>query len=590
MVSAMAENNRIIDNKGFFFDKMACKCFLARAIGKGHLKNNKPCQDFCQVKSLANGYIILTAADGHGGDKYIYSDLGAEFACEVFNNYIGDYLRDKDEDNFIDWIQTDDFKEIYIDLWKERVIQYYSEKKLGEDIEKKKIIENFGTTFLFVVVTDNYYVAGQLGDGAILFFDNETRWQLLKRHGIKVSSSTHSLCGTGSCEAMLVDILDKDMFQNIILSTDGIYDKLDNNDSFAVYACELKRQADSQNDNSEDMRGLEKPFQYINRGHLEVDVSEKTDDDCSIVLFVTNNIQDNNHTIDLNELGFKNLTFSKSYKELEIFDDKLDGDVKKIHITKIKPYKEVCFDGLNITVLKSDETFKLENDYCIKVYRIPQEIYSFEELFESGELLVKKFTNPLEREEDIDLYEKFPNEFWLKVYENFLAILDYANHNNIRFESTFFSTLHVDDSGFLYSFDDCFIHDSKQNMEDIEKFKRRFHILGKIVTGRLEYPIYRSKSMQNFIIKYLHIAKNSMPMCSVYYDTKKKRYLLWNRSLLAWNVEIAEGKYKVLLPNRTFPLDRNYVFTIPCKEDFIDVECGLLPQGDLVKYEIVLLK
>ena len=62
---------------------MECINVFNKSIrGASHLANGKPCQDY-SISFNDNGVQILVVCDGHGGETYFRSDIGAKLAAEV---------------------------------------------------------------------------------------------------------------------------------------------------------------------------------------------------------------------------------------------------------------------------------------------------------------------------------------------------------------------------------------------------------------------------------------------------------------------------------------------------------------------------
>ena len=65
---------------------------FASVLGKGHMDNDLPCQDACDVRLLENDWGIAVVADGAGSAEF--SDIGAQktvdFAIEIFSDLIAE--------------------------------------------------------------------------------------------------------------------------------------------------------------------------------------------------------------------------------------------------------------------------------------------------------------------------------------------------------------------------------------------------------------------------------------------------------------------------------------------------------------------
>ena len=123
----------------------------AKHTGKMHREKNEANEDFVLARHIADNISVAILADGAGSKKY----GGTTAACVI--KYIEQYCVDKaDRDDFLDCIKAGLFP--------------YVNKELVNMIQKTNSeIDDYGATMLFVIVYDNKYVAGHVGDGVVLF-------------------------------------------------------------------------------------------------------------------------------------------------------------------------------------------------------------------------------------------------------------------------------------------------------------------------------------------------------------------------------------------------------------------------------------
>ena len=175
-----------------------CQAYFARKRGKSHFESGTVCQDYCLVENLGDDALVIAVADGHGGENYPKSDIGARIACETVVSLVKNMLSFRQPatagDTWVWAVLAKEFKTKYINLWKEAVLRDYCQA-CGNAPESAQgnVIRQYGTTILFAIVTKEYLALGQLGDGAILMFNNDGQCQLFKRHAVKTSSKTSSL-------------------------------------------------------------------------------------------------------------------------------------------------------------------------------------------------------------------------------------------------------------------------------------------------------------------------------------------------------------------------------------------------------------
>jgi serine/threonine protein phosphatase PrpC len=160
-------------------DELKRRAFNITKQGASHIKKNKPCQD-CSSSHEGNSYTYIVVSDGHGGDDYIRSDKGAEFAVKTSSECIIDFVSSvkveqlKDNDKAL----LAQLAKSIISGWNDKVWNHYSQvpltnTELGELSEKakqkyiiKQRIESlYGATLIIVVVTEEYWFGLHIGDG-----------------------------------------------------------------------------------------------------------------------------------------------------------------------------------------------------------------------------------------------------------------------------------------------------------------------------------------------------------------------------------------------------------------------------------------
>lgn len=150
-------------------------------IGASHkIKENGICQDRNLVEFLGEDIIVAAVADGHGSEKCRFSDRGAEFAVNVFFEIIEEmYFSVKDIEQFIQQLRQNDaakFMQVLHSRWTKKIKNSYSQlRKDFDDLKDEKNVdpELYGTTLLGIVISPEFVFAIQLGDGDIVYVDNE---------------------------------------------------------------------------------------------------------------------------------------------------------------------------------------------------------------------------------------------------------------------------------------------------------------------------------------------------------------------------------------------------------------------------------
>lgn len=180
--------------------------------GESHIITNKVCQD-ASYSNTTDTMSIAIVCDGHGGERYFRSDIGAKFAIEVTNNCVESFIKEVDveifkgksftqkqaiaseakanvltKDTLADKVLRQLFSSIIYN-WREK-IRCHSQSNPLTDIEKSNIdcryqdefingigIEKtYGCTLMCYVYTPDYWLAFHIGDGKCITFDEQGGW------------------------------------------------------------------------------------------------------------------------------------------------------------------------------------------------------------------------------------------------------------------------------------------------------------------------------------------------------------------------------------------------------------------------------
>ena len=186
-------------------------CIEQHCQGESHKSNNKPCQDcaFAESNDLLSMAIVC---DGHGGERYFRSHYGAEFATEITQKAITEFVKNMADSTFtlsegksvfdgasftaysaatatdeqmesrahksLKWL----FSSI-ISQWNEKIAKHAKETELSDwelsNVDEKYRNEflcerekddatfekTYGCTLMAYVQTSDYWFAFHLGDG-----------------------------------------------------------------------------------------------------------------------------------------------------------------------------------------------------------------------------------------------------------------------------------------------------------------------------------------------------------------------------------------------------------------------------------------
>lgn len=306
------------------------KLFCARRCGRSHIKKNKPCQDYCMTAETER-YIILTASDGVSSCDH--SDLGSELACKSVISVVEEANRlYSSEKKFVNYLRSMKFRRKVVKHWVKEVTNVIRNSVTEENMNLLQELQKYGATLMYVIITKHWYIAGNLGDGQILFFNNYDAVRVrdhLPKDSSKVRALVHEKC---YLEDFQVAVYPRNCFDGVLLSTDGMYDVLSPGINFHKYALQIKE------------RFLEageplQPFHYKERESELLDIWGKyTTDDCSIVL-----------AIDEKKIDAKEI---KIHNEIEAHSDISMLDRKEQNIAMYSILKE---DEFRRIVVKQDE-------------------------------------------------------------------------------------------------------------------------------------------------------------------------------------------------------------------------------------------
>ena len=521
------------------------EAFYARKKGKGHILNQKPCQDYCLVEELSNNSLITVVADGHGGEEYSKSDIGSKLACNVLFNTIKDYMNAEpfksSEIKLARFMETRGFIRVFLEKWKEEVIKDYGFSLDLSPEEKNRVMRKYGTTLLFALILKSTIVLGQIGDGAILLFDDCDRNQLFKRHDIKRDSLTNSLVSSKAEDTFVIRTMDRRFFEHLLLSTDGIYDKLDNSNSFLLYGKNLVSKTRRENN-------INEPFCVE-----DLDISSYTKDDCTTVLI--NLLNHNKAEISASDelIPYENVKFERACGNVEIYSAISGGKRYEIHllprsIDEIEDYP----DQSHIMIKRSVEHFGISGSRIAYVYPIKKEKLRLSVAVEYGYHSEKKYANP----EIKDEYQS--NELWLKVYESLIELDKKLKKQNIKISRHYQECFFIDTNGEIEIFADAFLtYDSDIYAADLIDFLHSFGILGKLKYLDKEWPIFKTKN-QGQILYEKQEPDGKKPFCCSAYNFDKNIFGLVNLSDSAWCVLGTEGK--MIKPKGVLRLTNNCDF------------------------------
>ncbi len=188
------------------------RCDSHSCIGESHIVSNKPCQDKSLHFRDEEGVCVAIVCDGHGGDRYFRSDIGAQLLSDItkesvlkFVEVIDKYnegkenkifskcnftqvpvLREREESSALDNEEDTRLNQLFTSIvtqWKRQIDEdakrsltdweqtnvkpeYLADFQRGVNIEK-----SYGCTLMAFVQTKEYWFAFHIGDGKCIMFN-----------------------------------------------------------------------------------------------------------------------------------------------------------------------------------------------------------------------------------------------------------------------------------------------------------------------------------------------------------------------------------------------------------------------------------
>jgi tetratricopeptide (TPR) repeat protein len=243
---------------------MAIKLSNYSEIGRGHLKNSTPCQDFSYSFKKDNFYISVVC-DGAGSCKY--SHYGAEIVAKCVSNLLYKYFDEL-------CIMNEHINKKYVSIF---IVSEAINNLTDKSKELNCNIADLSSTLLFVAVKNGRYLAGHIGDGVIGIMENGNINVLSHPDNGEFANITYFITGNYAVDRLRIYGGLCDDVEGFVLMTDGasesIYHRKDK--SLAKICVKLINYL---KDSSE-----EECCQFLEK-LLKDEIVKRTIDDCSIAL------------------------------------------------------------------------------------------------------------------------------------------------------------------------------------------------------------------------------------------------------------------------------------------------------------------
>jgi len=147
-------------------------------------------------------YAVIAVADGHGSKKCFRSEIGSAFAVEVLIKI----LKQQSSQNLFDNFQSgfsglkENMAKTIHRQWLEKINRHFKENPFSpeESLIDPMVLNNpvisYGTTLIGALITQNYIVYMQLGDGDILVVTENKVIRPISKDENLIANETYSLC------------------------------------------------------------------------------------------------------------------------------------------------------------------------------------------------------------------------------------------------------------------------------------------------------------------------------------------------------------------------------------------------------------
>lgn len=223
---------------------MNAKSFSLSAQGASHIKKNKECQDFsghyCDDKMA-----IAIVCDGHGGNDYVRSAFGAQFACNAAERNIKSFMENIIKEKFFANPEKliIDLEASIINVWNQLIYAHYEKNPFTEEElsiisekAKKKYLQDgriesaYGTTLIAVAMTADFWFGIQIGDGKCVAVNSEGKFvQPIPWNEKCFLNATTSICDSDAL-GNFRHFYHKKIPVAVFVGSDGIDDCFSNND------------------------------------------------------------------------------------------------------------------------------------------------------------------------------------------------------------------------------------------------------------------------------------------------------------------------------------------------------------------------
>lgn len=185
------------------------RAICSSVTGASHDLSGRDNQD--AIKAVNGEPVLLCLSDGHGSERYIRSQRGAELAVEVGIKTFKEVAQEGGAAGISRIVRQSlrgrDLASILVKAWRHEVENDLQREPIEEDRllanlgerDRQKILDDpvlaYGATFLGAMVVDDHLLLMQIGDGDILKVADDGRVEPVFEHGEQmIGNVTPSLC------------------------------------------------------------------------------------------------------------------------------------------------------------------------------------------------------------------------------------------------------------------------------------------------------------------------------------------------------------------------------------------------------------
>jgi len=236
---------------------MSYDIFCQSVIGASHIKKEIPCED-SGLKSEIDSFKVFVLGDGHGDSNCPRSKIGSQYICEITTQELLRFAKDiesqewthrlfdkADSEMLVNQLVTSIFGKWSCAVNNEYEQNPLTEKECEEAIEYidrykqgQRIEHIYGTTLIAGLLTSDYLLLLQQGDGRCVVFNSDgSASQPIPWDDRCFANVTTSVCDVDaipSCRYHIINLSDNPVIA-CIAGSDGVEDSFNSMDKMHVY-------------------------------------------------------------------------------------------------------------------------------------------------------------------------------------------------------------------------------------------------------------------------------------------------------------------------------------------------------------------